>query len=358
MAPHQHEIERTEEWEEFMEKLEAFHADRGTRFDREPKVTQVSVDLFKLYKYVTGKGGYDALALEKNVWLKVANDLGIGQKTGVAFNLKTAYYKNLVAYEIRNYHNKTPPPKTILEDLTAAGGDVLSRNIETFHPKKANDSTPGSREASHDVGTPNRDTKAEDGGTPSSNRAARGLRSQPPQTTRYQPETASAPRRAPSTTTRHPSSSQQQHASSSSSANNDQVHQRSSSKMDSYPHSNGHPQPHAAAMGRASSHNMNANYGSPAHASPSLRAGNTQVGASALYTPEDPADLTSTVTNFQPPAAQPLTLRPVETPANAPAKFAKKTEAPSVPPMPRQAPDPSCELPSLRVQCINEDPSL
>lgn len=329
-----------------MNKLDKFHEERGTRFDREPKVTQVSVDLLKLYKYVTDKGGYDALAVEKNVWLKVANDLGIGQKTGVAFNLKTAYYKNLVAFEIRNFHNKTPPPKSILEDLTAAGGDVLSRTIDNFHPKKNNDSSPGSPEASQDVGTPNRDTKVEDGGTPSSSRARNGLRSQPQQVHRYQPP-ETTPRRVPSATSRHPSSSQQQHPGSSTSfTNNDQAHQRNnSSKMDSHSHaqSNGHPQPHAAAMGRPSSHGMNANYASPAHASQSLRAGSLQAGASALYTPEELRELSSAVTTFQPPPVQSLTLRPVETPANAPGNFPKKTEVPAAPAEPRQAPDPICK---------------
>lgn len=327
-----------------MKKLEAFHAERGTRFDREPKVTQVSVDLLKLYKYVIEKGGYDELAVEKNVWLKVADDLGIGQKTGVAFNLKTVYYKNLVAFEITDFHKKTPPPKSILEDLTAAGGDVASRTLENFHPKKSYDSAPGSRETSHDVGTPNRDTKAEDGGTPSSsNRAARGLRSQPLQTTRYQPETA--PRRATSATSRQPSSSQQQHAGSAASlANNDQSHERNNApRMDSHMHaqSNGHGQPHAAAMGRPPSHNMNANYASPAHAS--LRGASSHAGASALYTPEDVAERSSAVTTFQPPAVQSLALRPVETPANAPGKFAKKPAGPPVPAVLRQAPDPSCK---------------
>jgi chromatin structure-remodeling complex subunit RSC9 len=37
-------------------------------------------------------------------------------------------------------HNREPPPKEILEDVSAKGGDLLTRTVENFFP-------PGSREA-------------------------------------------------------------------------------------------------------------------------------------------------------------------------------------------------------------------
>ncbi|CAN8097693.1 unnamed protein product [Discula destructiva] len=333
--PKQHTVDRTDEWDKFIEELQDFHADRGTKFDPIPKVTQVSVDLLKLYKYVVSKGGYDALAVEKNIWLSVAQDLGIGSKTGVAFNLKTAYYKNLVAYEIKTLHNKTPPPKEILEDVSAAGGNILNRTLENYIPKKANASAPGSREASNDVGTPARDTKAEEGGTPSSSRAARGLRSAPPQRVMFQPDTG--PGRASSF---NRSASGQQHASpSASQSNSDQSLPNMPSKMDSHAQSNGHPQSHAA--GRNPSHQMNS-YASSAHVSqPYVPRG----GASASFQPADLDFQSATVTSYQPPAVQALTLRPIETPANSPAKFAKRPLM-TVPAAPRQAPLPG----SLNIQ--------
>jgi chromatin structure-remodeling complex subunit RSC9 len=36
------------------------------------------------------------------------------------------------AYEISTHHKKQPPPKEILEDLTAKGGDLLNRTLENF----------------------------------------------------------------------------------------------------------------------------------------------------------------------------------------------------------------------------------
>lgn len=38
------------------------------------------------------------------------------------------------AYEIKHFHHKEPPPKEILEDLTAKGGDLLNRTVENFRP--------------------------------------------------------------------------------------------------------------------------------------------------------------------------------------------------------------------------------
>lgn len=326
--PKQHTIDRTEEWQKFIHTLTNFHADRGTKFDPEPKVTQVTIDLLKLYKYVIDKGGYDKLAIEKNIWLSVAQDLGIGAKTGVAFNLKSTYYKNLAAYEIQVFHGKTPPPKEILEDVTAAGGNILGRTLENYQPKRPNNSAQGSREPSHDVGTPARDTKVEEGGTPNSSRAQRGLRSAPAQRQMFQPDTSSSR----SVNNRHVSN--QRHGS----PNSDTSRANQSNKMDPHAHSNGHHQ--APNLGRHLSQQMN-NYPSAAHA-PQLHA--ARGGASASYQPQNFDSHSVTVTAFQPPGPQqPLVLRPVETPVNAPSKFVSTPHV-AAPAAPRQAPTMASKL--------------
>lgn len=38
------------------------------------------------------------------------------------------------AYEIKTLHKRDPPPREILEDLTAKGGDLLHRTVENFRP--------------------------------------------------------------------------------------------------------------------------------------------------------------------------------------------------------------------------------
>lgn len=56
------------------------------------------------------------------------------------------------AFEIKDRHNKTPPPKEILEDLTARGGDLLTRTLDTFRQAPAEDAEASGEE---EVTTPN-----------------------------------------------------------------------------------------------------------------------------------------------------------------------------------------------------------
>jgi chromatin structure-remodeling complex subunit RSC9 len=45
------------------------------------------------------------------------------------------------AYEITTLHKKEPPPKEILEDISARGADLLTRTVENFKPHGARDSS-------------------------------------------------------------------------------------------------------------------------------------------------------------------------------------------------------------------------
>lgn len=47
---------------------------------------------------------------------------------------------NTSAYEISTVHKREPPPKEILEDVSAKGGDLLNRTVENYF-------RPASREA-------------------------------------------------------------------------------------------------------------------------------------------------------------------------------------------------------------------
>lgn len=322
----EHFIDRTPEYEKFIAELRDFHGTRTTKFDPEPKINNTHVDLYKLFNCIVKHGGYDVVSDKKLSWREILVELGIHSHNPAAasFTLKTLYYKNLAAYEIRTVHNKTPPPPQILEDLSARGGGILTRTLETYTPKNRRSSTAqNSPQPSGDDGTPVRDSKPED--TPSSGRAARGLRQAPPQRVIFQPDTG--PTRPRHTSQHHsnagtPNSSQQAHA-----------HPSATSQ------SNGHPQ--AQTAGRPGTHQMN-------HAPPGQipQPHTARGGASASYTPQNYEFQSSTVQGFQPPANIPLPLRPVETPSNAPAKFARAKYPPGyAPPMQmRQAPLPGSKL--------------
>jgi chromatin structure-remodeling complex subunit RSC9 len=183
---------------EFMAKLQAYHEKRGTTLDPAPRVFNQEIDLKTLFDIVVLKGGYDKVSDEKLAWRKIGNDHFHAQRAkdnqaAFAFQLKTVYYKNLAAYEITTIHDKEPPPKEILEETTARGGDLLNRTLENFRPsvrRETNALMDNQSEASGDDGTPARDAGDDTPG--SGGRATRGLRQAPPQRVLFQPDTLPA----------------------------------------------------------------------------------------------------------------------------------------------------------------------
>ncbi|KAL2133469.1 hypothetical protein VTI74DRAFT_2311 [Chaetomium olivicolor] len=273
----EHTIDRTPEYEKFIEELRVFHEKRGTNFDPEPKMGPFTVDLLKLFKYIVDHGGYDKVSDEKLMWRKMCEGLGLMRHNAPAdaYALKQVFYKNLAAYEIKTIHNKEPPPPEILEFTTAKGGSLLTRTLETFHAKNKPD-----RESSTEDGTPSRDRRAED--TPASGRASRGLREAPAPRVIFHPDTNS------SRQTRHASG---QHSGASGSASQSQQHSNSHGSTPIAMQSHAHPSRAGHAMGFSPSE-------------PNM--GNPRVQA---YTPEGP------------PHVQ---LRIVDTPASNPDLFARK----------------------------------
>lgn len=192
-----HTIDRTPEYEEFMARLKAYHEKRGTTLDPEPKVSNINIDLYKTFNLIVANGGYDKVTEEKLLWRKMREKLGIPttNEPSTAYQLKEKYYKNLAAFEISTIHGKEPPPKDILEDVTAKGGSLLTRTRENFRGGKYESSMAGDSAASGDdaTATPSRDrTAPETTPTSASLRASRGLREAPPQRVIFQPDTGPA----------------------------------------------------------------------------------------------------------------------------------------------------------------------
>ncbi|KAK5987867.1 hypothetical protein PT974_12002 [Cladobotryum mycophilum] len=174
-----HAIDRTPEYEDFMTKLKDYHNKRGTLLDPEPKVGLVHLDLFKVFNHIVANGGYDKVSEEKLAWRRMAAELGLfsNNEASTAFALKEKFYKNLAAYEIKTVHGKEPPPKEILEDVTAKGASLLTRTKENFRGKRESNVGATDSAASGDDGTPVRERPALDAAA--SARASRGLREAP-----------------------------------------------------------------------------------------------------------------------------------------------------------------------------------
>ncbi|QIX01419.1 hypothetical protein AMS68_006936 [Peltaster fructicola] len=191
MAPKRGEsIERSNEYEAFIQELAAYHEKRGTTFEAEPKVGVRHVDLRALYKRVVDEGGYDLCSDTRQkplCWRKFAEEF-VGKNVysaAQAFQMKQIYYKNLVAYEISEHWKQEPPPKEILEDVSAKGGNVMGRTLENFVKPPSKEE---SKLADSSPETPKLERMdAEDPGS-AAGRQTRGLRHQPPQRVLFQPD--------------------------------------------------------------------------------------------------------------------------------------------------------------------------
>ncbi|ROT36254.1 hypothetical protein SODALDRAFT_281889 [Sodiomyces alkalinus F11] len=339
-----HTIDRTPEYEEFMARLKAYHAQRGTTLDPEPKVSNVNLDLYKTFNLIVANGGYDKVTEEKLLWRKMREKLGIPttNEPSTAYQLKEKYYKNLAAFEISTVHGKEPPPKDILEDVTAKGGSLLTRTRENFRGGKHESSMAGDSAASGDdaTATPSRDrTAPETTPTSASLRASRGLREAPPQRVIFQPDTA------PARSSRHSSATQAaSHLINSSqdrpSATPQNVNGQPSNSPVHYPAHNQTP-------------------GQLAHTPVPFSAhGRVQRGPSDSFTPQDREYVSSAVDSYQPASFQPMhgiPLRPVDTPSNNPIAFARRRHA-APQPQPLKGPrfPPGVNMPpSIYIRCVN-----
>jgi len=289
---HIHEIERTPEYEDFIQKLSAFHEKRGTAFEPEPRLPtmhgHVHVDLLQLYRAVIDKGGYDEISKIQKAWGQLANELGMhfddnkgmGQ---LSFQLKQDFYRYLAAYWLQDQHGIDPPPKEILEQVSCASkyGPVLTRSLETFkHHARSSEETP----------TKEKEERPAESTPLSTNRASGRLREAPAQRVPFQPETG--PTRPP----------RQSSSSSSTSASVQQNHGVNVSHSQGSHHSSTNPL-HIVQQQQAA-----------------LRA------ASAHYVPPQSETASRLSEAFEPRMPITVPLRPVATPSTNPAEFARRNQ--------------------------------
>ena len=168
-----------------------------TTLDPNPKVHGKPIDLYDLFQNINAKGGYDKVSAEKLLWRKIAGEFNLNQQHAAAsaFGAKTIYYKLLAAYAIKRVHKQEPPPKEILEDLTAKGGDLLSRSAETFRPPQRYEPLPNGNDTEGSEDDASKTPKGDrmDLDEPASGeRRTRGLRQAPPQRVLFQPDISSS----------------------------------------------------------------------------------------------------------------------------------------------------------------------
>lgn len=292
-----HSIDRTPEYDDFMHRLREYHAKRGTTLDPEPKVGMIHLDLLKVFNHIVANGGYDKVSEEKLAWRRMAAELGLfsNNEASTAFSLKEKFYKNLAAFEISTVHGKEPPPKDILEDVTAKGAGLLTRTRDNFRGKRDANVNATDSAASGDDATPTRERSAADAPT-STSRASRGLREAPPQRVIFQPDTGSS-----------------------------RVARHAGNPPPPPAHAAGQPQPPPGIQPMA-------------HAGPHPASR----GPSVMHHPPNGDNTSQLVLSYQPRHLRPLPLRAAATPASAPHEFPRARPPHRLPPV-----DPANRQPML-----------
>ncbi|XP_026874168.2 AT-rich interactive domain-containing protein 3B [Electrophorus electricus] len=94
-----YELDSDSNRKEFLDDLFTFMQKRGTPVNRIPIMAKQVLDLYKLYKLVTEKGGLVEV-INKKIWREITKGLNLPTSiTSAAFTLRTQYMKYLYPYE-------------------------------------------------------------------------------------------------------------------------------------------------------------------------------------------------------------------------------------------------------------------
>ncbi|XP_051916142.1 AT-rich interactive domain-containing protein 3B-like [Hippocampus zosterae] len=94
-----YELDNDPQRKEFLDDLFVFMQKRGTPVNRIPIMAKQVLDLYKLYKLVTEKGGLVEV-INKKIWREITRGLNLPTSiTSAAFTLRTQYMKYLYPFE-------------------------------------------------------------------------------------------------------------------------------------------------------------------------------------------------------------------------------------------------------------------
>eukprot|EP00727_Mastigamoeba_balamuthi_P002045 m51a1_g11838 putative at-rich interactive domain-containing protein 3b-like (266) ;mRNA; r:454168-455287 len=117
IPPMDEETERRD----FLNRLFSFMSERGTSISYIPIFDHRELDLYKLYKSVTARGGL-AVVVESKLWRQITCELGVDQdRTDAGFRLRMHYLKYLYPFERRFFLNLDDSPATSSDDQIPSG---------------------------------------------------------------------------------------------------------------------------------------------------------------------------------------------------------------------------------------------
>uniref|UniRef100_A0A8C5E5X6 AT-rich interactive domain-containing protein 3 n=1 Tax=Gouania willdenowi TaxID=441366 RepID=A0A8C5E5X6_GOUWI len=118
---------------EFLDELFVFMQNRGTPVNRIPIMAKQVLDLYKLYKLVTDKGGLVEV-INKKIWREITKGLNLPTSiTSAAFTLRTQYMKYLYPFECEKKGLSSPSELQAAIDSNRREGRRPSYTNSMYH---------------------------------------------------------------------------------------------------------------------------------------------------------------------------------------------------------------------------------
>ncbi|KAG1462040.1 hypothetical protein G6F46_004549 [Rhizopus delemar] len=122
-------IERTKEYNNFIEHLKTFHNKKGTTLLAEPVLGGKKIDLHKLYKEVIASGGFEQVT-KKRTWKQIGDIFDLPATcTNSAYILKGLYIRNLLGWEEEHIWCKHHDPSSLSSQCNLLPAPILPYNM-------------------------------------------------------------------------------------------------------------------------------------------------------------------------------------------------------------------------------------
>uniref|UniRef100_UPI003AB090C9 AT-rich interactive domain-containing protein 3B-like n=1 Tax=Centroberyx gerrardi TaxID=166262 RepID=UPI003AB090C9 len=149
-----YELDSDPNRKEFLDELFIFMQKRGTPVNRIPIMAKQVLDLYRLYKLVTEKGGLVEV-INKKIWREITKGLNLPTSiTSAAFTLRTQYMKYLYGFECEKKGLSSPGELQAAIDSNRREGRRPSYSSSLYRYSPSPSSTPHSLLSSPKMQTP------------------------------------------------------------------------------------------------------------------------------------------------------------------------------------------------------------
>ncbi|XP_043981978.1 AT-rich interactive domain-containing protein 3B-like isoform X2 [Gambusia affinis] len=149
-----YELDNDPQRKEFLDELFVFMQKRGTPVNRIPIMAKQVLDLYRLYKLVTEKGGLVEV-INKKIWREITKGLNLPTSiTSAAFTLRTQYMKYLYPFECAKKGLSSPGELQAAIDSNRREGRRPSYNSTLYRYSPSQTSAPHSLLPSPTVHSP------------------------------------------------------------------------------------------------------------------------------------------------------------------------------------------------------------